>query len=154
MTRLIFCVVLAMALLSTSCEQNQGDVPDALQLSDLIAESAIGMNRNNETGATVEHQLALTKDSLIVVVPREGLTAELLPKGTTDEQISQLKNLVKTWSGQGFVAILWDTGVSSGPGIDRHIAVSRQLSVRKPPQGRVRVTLRRLETGIEITSIE
>ena len=47
------------------------------------------------------------------------------------------------WPGQEILAIVWAKGLSSGPGIDRHVVVQRQLAVLKPPRGKVTVVLQR-----------
>ena len=55
----------------------------------------------------------------------------------------KLSEAIKIWPGQEFLAIVGAKGLSSGPGIDRHVVIQRQFAVLKPPRGKVTVVLQR-----------
>ena len=121
--------------------------PEAMALSDLIADSAMRLNRTGEQRTTLEYQLTLETDSLVAIVPSSGFDIRALPPGTTDAQRANLEEAVKTWPGHEIVAIVSLNGVSSGPGIERHVLTSRQMAVLKPPRGKVSVALERRADG-------
>lgn len=144
-------LLLAVATsLSSACARPQ---EDAIALADLIADAAQSLRRSGASlTQTVEYQFKRDASLLVALVPATGLNAETLPADASDVQRTGMRNAASMWPNQEVLAITWQDGTSSGPDIERHVDIPRQLAVVKPPRGRVVVVLTRESDGRIVVS--
>lgn len=140
-------IMLFTSIIFSSLSSCAGARSESLDLSDRIVAAAITLKQGSQISAEIAYTLGTDAPSLVAVVPASGVDTTELPDDAIEQQVSGLIDSAKVWRGRTFLSITWPGGTSTGPTIEEHVSVPRQLSVLKPPGGTVTVRLVRDATG-------